>query len=209
MKYWIICFPITSCPPIRFTTMFCGAKSAGTSVRIPSRNFFPISIGDKNCNIINTSIKDNTVYCASKFWFICCHNFAWIRHQKPIGCLKHSRSNHLFGGTTVLTSKPIEPTPSTLKADLVAFVNSNMLIMNIIGKNSQWLCVSSTSASKFEFLELPISTGSTQFEFKFAGDTNLKIYISRSPIYSGRTLEFILFAAHARIYNINVYNTGI
>ena len=35
-----------------------------------------------------------------------------------------------------LTSKPIEPTPSTLKADLAVFVNSNMLITNIIGKNS-------------------------------------------------------------------------
>ena len=56
------------------------------------------------------------------------------------------------------TSKPIEPTPSTLKADLAAFVNSNMLITKIIGKNAQWLCVSSTSASKFVFLELPIGT---------------------------------------------------
>ena len=54
-----------------------------------------------------------------------------------------------------LTSKPIEPTRSTLKADLAVFVNSNMLIMNIIGKNAQGLCVSSTPASKFEFLELP------------------------------------------------------
>ena len=50
----------------------------------------------------------------------------------------------------MFTSKPIEPTPSTLKADLAAFVNSNMLITKIIGKNAQWLCVSSTSASKFE-----------------------------------------------------------
>ena len=65
-----------------------------------------------------------------------------------------------------LTNKPIEPTPSTLKADLFVFVNSNMLITNIIGKSAQWLCVSSTSASKFEFLELPIGTGSTQFEAK-------------------------------------------
>ena len=64
------------------------------------------------------------------------------------------------------TSKPIEPTPSTLKADLVAFVNSNVLITKIIGKSAQWLCVSSTSASKFAFLELPIDTGSTQFEAK-------------------------------------------
>ena len=31
---------------------------------------------------------------------------------------------------------------------------------------------------------LPIGTGSTQFESKFAGDTNLQIYISRSHIYS-------------------------
>ena len=79
-----------------------------------------------------------------------------------------------------LTSKPIELTPSTLKAGLAVFVNSNMLITKIIGKNAQWLSVSSTSASKFEFLELPIGTGSTQFESKFAGDTNLQNYISRS-----------------------------
>ena len=96
----------------------------------------------------------------------------------------------------ILTSKPIEPTPSTLKADLAVFVNSNMLITNIIGKSAQWL--SSTSALKFEFLELPIGTGSTQFESKFAGDTNLQNYISRSHIYSGRTLEFIS-AQHKRI----------
>ena len=78
-------------------------------------------------------------------------------------------------------------------SDLAVFVNSNMLITKIIVENAQWLCVSSTSASKFEFLDLPIGTGSTgtQFEFKFAGDTNLQIYISRSHIYSGRTLEFI------------------
>ena len=88
----------------------------------------------------------------------------------------------------ILTSKPIEPTPSTLKADLAVLVNSSILITNIIGKNAQWLCGSSTLASKFEFLELPIGTGSTQFEYKFAGDTNLQIYISRSHIYSGRTL---------------------
>ena len=42
------------------------------------------------------------------------------------------------------------------------------------------------------------TAGSTQFEFKFAGDTNLQIYISRSHIYSGRTLEFIS-AQHKRI----------
>ena len=52
-----------------------------------------------------------------------------------------------------LTSKPIEPTPSTLKADLAVFVNSNMLITNIIDKNSLEYVLSSTSASKFEFLE--------------------------------------------------------
>ena len=48
-----------------------------------------------------------------------------------------------------LTTKPIEPTPSTLKADLAVFVNSNMLITKVIGKNAQWLSVSSKSASKF------------------------------------------------------------
>ena len=62
-------------------------------------------------------------------------------------------------------SKPIEPTPSNLKADLAVFVNSNMLITNIIGKNSLEYVLSSTSALKFEFLELPIGTGSTQFDF--------------------------------------------
>ena len=66
-----------------------------------------------------------------------------------------------------LTSKPIEPTlNTTLKADLVAFINSDVLNTKIIGKSAQGLCVTSTSASKFEFLELPIGTGSTQFESK-------------------------------------------
>ena len=99
----------------------------------------------------------------------------------------------------VLTSKPIEPTPSTLKADLAVFVNSNMLITNIIGKNSLEYVLSSTSASKFEFLELPIGTGSTQFEFKFVHDTNLH-----------HALTFIV-DAYSNLYprNINVYNTGI
>ena len=61
-----------------------------------------------------------------------------------------------------------------------------MLITKIIGKSAQWLCVSSTSASKFEFLDCPTGTGSTQIEFKFTYDTNLQqIYISRSRIYSG------------------------
>ena len=36
----------------------------------------------------------------------------------------------------MLISKPIEPTPGTLKADLAVFVNPNMLITNIIGKNA-------------------------------------------------------------------------
>ena len=72
---------------------------------------------------------------------------------------------------------------------MAVFVNSNMLITKIIGKNAQWLCVSSTSALKFEFLELPIGTGNTQFEVKFAGDTNLQIYISRYHIYCGRTVS--------------------
>ena len=35
-----------------------------------------------------------------------------------------------------LINKPIEPTPSTLKADLTVFVNSNVLITNIIGKSA-------------------------------------------------------------------------
>ena len=38
-----------------------------------------------------------------------------------------------------LTSKPIEPTPSTLKADLAVFVNSNM--QKIIGKNAHPVAV--------------------------------------------------------------------
>ena len=65
-----------------------------------------------------------------------------------------------------LTSKPIELEFVTFKADLAVFVNSNMRITKIIEKSAQGLCVSSTSASKFEFLELPIGTGSKQFESK-------------------------------------------
>ena len=76
-----------------------------------------------------------------------------------------------------------------------------MLVTKIIGKNAQWLCVSSTSASKFEFLELPIGTGSTQFEFKFVHDTNLQIYISLTFIVDARLNLYP--------HNINVYNTGI
>ena len=74
-----------------------------------------------------------------------------------------------------------------------------MLITNIIGKSAQGLCVLSTSASKFAFLELPIGTGSTQFEFKFTYDTNLY-----------HALTFIV-DEHSNLYprNINVYNTGI
>ena len=73
----------------------------------------------------------------------------------------HSHRSRPSAIINTLTSKPIEPTPSTLKADLVALVNSNLLITKIIGKSAQELCVSSMSASKFEFLELPIGTGST------------------------------------------------
>ena len=90
-------------------------------------------------------------------------------------CSKILKSLPLF--LPSLTSKPIEPSPSTLKADLAVFVNSNILITNIMGKNSLEYVLSSMSASKFEFLELPIGTGSTQFEYEFAHDTNLQIYI--------------------------------
>ena len=61
----------------------------------------------------------------------------------------------MIGRYKHLTSKPIEPTPSTLKADLAVFVNSNMLVTKIKAKMPSG-CVSSTSASKFEFLELPV-----------------------------------------------------
>ena len=56
--------------------------------------------------------------------------------------------------------------------------------------------------------ELPICKGSTQFEFKFACDTNLQIYISRSHIYSGRTLEFIS-AQHKRIQHGDLYSNCV
>ena len=107
--------------------------------------------------------------------------------------------------TAVLTSKPIEPTPSTLKADLVACVNSNMLIMNIIGKNAQWLCVSSTSASKFEFLELPIGTGT-----RVTHNLKLNSRVKRIYKFIYHALTFIV-DAHSNLYarNINEYNTGI
>ena len=103
--------------------------------------------------------------------------------------------------TAVLTSKPIEPTPSTLKADLVACVNSNMLIMNIIGKNAQWLCVSSTSASKFEFLELPIGrgTGSTQFESNYRAAHNLNSRVTRIYKIIYHALTFIV-GARSNLY---------
>ena len=74
-----------------------------------------------------------------------------------------------------------------------------MLIKNSIGKSALEYVLSSTSASKFEFLELPIGTGNTQFEYKFTHDTNLY-----------HALTFIV-DARSNLYprNINVYNTGI
>ena len=83
----------------------------------------------------------------------------------------------------LLTSNSIELEFGTFKADLAVFINSNMLITKIISKSALEYVLSSTSASKFEFLEFPLGTGSTQFEAKFAGDTNLQIYISLSHIY--------------------------
>ena len=51
---------------------------------------------------------------------------------------KQVTGDQIRAGDIILTSKPIEPTPSTLKADLAVFDNSNMLITKIIGKNAQW-----------------------------------------------------------------------
>ena len=146
--------------------------------------------------MFNSFLRHAIKFWSQKFW-LWGFNHLWYIPSTTVYryCSYNTNTIPIYN---IFTSKPIELTPSTLKADLAVFVNSNMLITNIIGKNAQWLCVSSTSASNFEFLELPIGTGSTQFEFKFVGDTRLQIYISRSHIYSGRTLEFIS-AQHKRI----------
>ena len=52
------------------------------------------------------------------------------------------------------TSKPHEPHRGTFKPDLAVLVNSNMLITNLISKFPKQISISSTSASKFEILEL-------------------------------------------------------
>ena len=74
---------------------------------------------------------------------------------------------------TILPSKLSEYASRTSSSDLAVFVNFDMLITNIISIFPNLACVSSTSASKFEFIERLWGTGSTAFEFKCARDTIL------------------------------------
>ena len=68
-----------------------------------------------------------------------CHMSIELIIMGPRMRLRPCELPNFFRILMALTSKPIEPTPSTLKADLAVFVNSNMLITKIIGKNAQWL----------------------------------------------------------------------
>ena len=160
-------------------------------------------VAEKRCTFDPASNKLCLLYCNCKV------SKAWVRLEvgirkcwiKVSACNASDEKKWAHSSPTsdayILTSEPIEPTPSTLKADLAVFINPNMLITNIIGKNAQWLCVSSTSASKFEFFELPIGSGSTQFEFIFAHDTNLQIYISHhAPTF--------IMIAHSNLYPRNI-----
>ena len=72
-----------------------------------------------------------------------------------------------------ITSKRSEYAPRTSSSDLAVFVNFDMLITNIINIFPNLACVSSMSASKFEFIKRLWGTGSTTFEFKFPRDTIL------------------------------------
>ena len=58
-------------------------------------------------------------------------------------------------GTSFLgTNKPPQPYRGTFKPDLAVFVNLDMLITNLLSFFPAVASLSSTSASKFEFIEL-------------------------------------------------------
>ena len=73
--------------------------------------------------------------------------------------------------------------------DLAVLVNSNMLITNIISKSAKQISISSTSASKFEFLKLPYA--------RVVNNSNLNSYVTQ--IYS--TALTFLVDAHSNLYN--------
>ena len=52
-----------------------------------------------------------------------------------------------------LTSKPSQPYRGTFKPDLAVFVNLDMLITNLLSFFPAVISLSSTSTSKFEFIE--------------------------------------------------------
>ena len=104
LKYSIRFFPRTYCPPIRFATMFPGAKSAGTSVPIPSRNSSSMSSEIKNKNrgwkkekrnlLVNvcqwTTKERQNRLAARKCRSIILDAFPRFGHQKAFSCLEHS-----------------------------------------------------------------------------------------------------------------------
>ena len=53
----------------------------------------------------------------------------------------------------ILTSKPSQPQCGTFKPDLAVFVNLDLLITNLLSFFTAVASLSSTSASKFEFIE--------------------------------------------------------
>ena len=62
---------------------------------------------------------------------------------------------------THLTSKPPQPYRGTFKPDLAVFVNLDMLITNLLSFFPAVVSLSSTSASKFEFIECLRGAGAT------------------------------------------------
>ena len=76
-----------------------------------------------------------------------------------------------------LTSKPSQPYRGAFKPDLAVFVNLDMLSTNLLSFFPAVASLSSTSASKFEFIGLSMRgcAGSILFEFKFPRYINLNV----------------------------------
>ena len=70
------------------------------------------------------------------------------------GNLNLKASNRKMDARFRFTSKPSQPHCGTFKPDLAVFINLDMLITNLLSFFPAVASLSSTSASKFEFLEL-------------------------------------------------------
>ena len=79
--------------------------------------------------------------------------FEQVQASFPEILRHYRRDNDHDAETSTLTSKRSEYAHRTSPSDLAVFVNSNMLITKIIIIFPNSACVSSTLASKFEFIE--------------------------------------------------------